>query len=293
MTNPLDPFGRMMTTPSSNTPEAPLEQSSTDRDITDAVLALVNIMRRLRDPQDGCPWDLKQTHASISPYTIEEAYEVAEAIQNNDQTALCDELGDLLLQIVFQAQIASEAGTFGLADIAAAINRKMISRHPHIFDKEKQKDADGVRAQWEDIKEKERAAKGETSLLDGIATTLPAIKRALKLQNRAARVGFDWPSPDLVLDKIREETNELEEEINKAKPDQKAISDELGDMLFVLVNLARKLDIDPEDALTGTNRKFIQRFAHIEDMAKAQGQSLKDIDLNQMEAWWQDAKRLP
>ena len=249
-------------------------------------------MRQLRDPKDGCPWDLKQTHASISPYTIEEAYEVAEAIKNNDDTALCDELGDLLLQIVFQAQIASEAKTFGLADIANAINRKMIHRHPHIFDKENLKDADGVRTQWEDIKERERDAKGETRLLDGIATTLPAILRALKLQNRAARVGFDWPSPNLVIDKIREETAELEEEVNKANPDRKAISDELGDMFFVLVNLARKLDIDPEEALAGTNRKFIQRFEHIENMAKAQNQSLKDIALEQMEEWWQDAKHL-
>jgi len=280
-----------MTFPKSIT-DATVKHSSSDQEITEAVLSLVNIMRQLRDPQDGCPWDLKQTHASISPYTIEEAYEVAEAIKNNDDTALCDELGDLLLQIVFQAQIASEAKTFGLADIANAINRKMIHRHPHIFDKENLKDADGVRTQWEDIKEREREAKGETRLLDGIATTLPAILRALKLQNRAARVGFDWPSPNLVIDKIREETAELEEEVNKANPDRKAISDELGDMFFVLVNLARKLDIDPEEALAGTNRKFIQRFEHIENMAKAQNQSLKDIALEQMEKWWQDAKHL-
>ena len=280
-----------MTFPKSIT-DATVKHSSTDQEITEAVLSLVNIMRQLRDPKDGCPWDLKQTHASISPYTIEEAYEVAEAIKNNDDTALCDELGDLLLQIVFQAQIASEAKTFGLADIANAINRKMIHRHPHIFDKENLKDADGVRTQWEDIKEREREAKGETRLLDGIATTLPAILRALKLQNRAARVGFDWPSPNLVIDKIREETAELEEEVNKANPDRKAISDELGDMFFVLVNLARKLYIDPEEALAGTNRKFIQRFEHIENMAKAQNQSLKDIALEQMEKWWQDAKHL-
>jgi len=280
-----------MTFPKSIT-DATVKHSSTDQEITEAVLSLVNIMRQLRDPKDGCPWDLKQTHASISPYTIEEAYEVAEAIKNNDDTALCDELGDLLLQIVFQAQIASEAKTFGLADIANAINRKMIHRHPHIFDKENLKDADGVRTQWEDIKEREREAKGETRLLDGIATTLPAILRALKLQNRAARVGFDWPNPNLVIDKIREETAELEEEVNKANPDRKAISDELGDMFFVLVNLARKLDIDPEEALAGTNRKFIQRFEYIENMAKAQNQSLKDIALEQMEKWWQDAKHL-
>jgi MazG family protein len=280
-----------MTFPKSIT-DATVKHSSADQEITEAVLSLVNIMRQLRDPKDGCPWDLKQTHASISPYTIEEAYEVAEAIKNNDDTALCDELGDLLLQIVFQAQIASEAKTFGLADIANAINRKMIHRHPHIFDKENLKDADGVRTQWEDIKEREREAKGETRLLDGIATTLPAILRALKLQNRAARVGFDWPSPILVIDKIREETAELEEEVNKANPDRKAISDELGDMFFVLVNLARKLDIDPEEALAGTNRKFIKRFEHIENMAKAQNQSLKDIALEQMEEWWQDAKHL-
>ena len=280
-----------MTFPKSIT-DATVKHSSTDQEITEAVLSLVNIMRQLRDPKEGCPWDLKQTHASISPYTIEEAYEVAEAIKNNDDTALCDELGDLLLQIVFQAQIASEAKTFGLADIANAINRKMIHRHPHIFDKENLKDADAVRTQWEDIKEREREAKGETRLLDGIATTLPAILRALKLQNRAARVGFDWPSPNLVIDKIREETAELEEEVNKANPDRKAISDELGDMFFVLVNLARKLDIDPEEALAGTNRKFIQRFEHIENMAKAQNQSLKDIALEQMEKWWQDAKHL-
>jgi ATP diphosphatase len=277
-------------THSSDTSEN-LEQSLADRDIASAVLTLVNIMRQLRDPNDGCPWDLAQTHASISPYTIEEAYEVAEAIQNDDSAALCDELGDLLLQIIFQAQIASEAGTFGLADIATSINRKMINRHPHIFASENKKDADGVRLQWEDIKEKERAAKGETRLLDGIATTLPAILRALKLQKRAARVGFDWPHPKLVMDKIREETDELEDEINRPEPDLKAISDELGDMMFVLVNLARKLDIDPEQALAGTNRKFIQRFEYIEDMAKSQNKLLKDISLEQMETWWRDAKR--
>lgn len=270
---------------------------------SDALGALIDLMRRLRDPDDGCAWDLAQDHASLVPHTIEEAYEVAEAVANGDPEALCDELGDLLLQVIFQAQIASESGRFFFADIAEAVIRKLISRHPHIFGEMADSEgvatgasagvgasADGFHRRWEAIKAEERQAKGETRVLDGIASSLPPVIRALKLQGRAARVGFDWPDARSVMDKLREEMAEMETEINHVQPDKSRLTDEMGDLLFVVINLARKLDIDPEQALASTNRKFVDRFNYVEDQAEAEGQPLERVDLERMERWWQQAK---
>lgn len=268
-------------------------QDRQNSDIVDALLALIDIMKTLRHPDQGCPWDLAQTHESIVPYTIEEAYEVAEAVAKGDPDDIRDELGDLLLQIVFQSQIASEGGQFDISDVANSINQKMINRHPHIFSDNQVDDSTAVREQWEDIKSRERASKGETRILDGIATTLPALMQALKLQNRAARVGFDWPDIHDILDKLREETEELETEINAPQQNKAALEDECGDLLFVAVNLARKLDIDPEQALASTNRKFRKRFNHIEEQASLSHKSLNECSLDDMEYWWQEAKKLP
>ena len=271
----------------------PDSTKNSDAKIAQQILELVGIMRRLRDPETGCAWDVAQTHASIAPYTIEEAYEVAESVQLGDMDAFCDELGDLLLQIVFQAQIASEAGDFDLGAVAAAISQKMLNRHPHIFgdstsDTPAPSDSKDVHEQWEALKANERQAKGHTRTLDGIATTLPPMIRARKLQKRAARVGFDWDEPRAVLAKLREEIDEIEAELNAQNAD--ALAGEVGDMLFAVVNLARKLNINPETALTATNAKFIARFAHIEDQAKAENRTLQDCSLEQMEVWWQEAK---
>jgi MazG family protein len=263
-----------------------------DSDIADALLALIGIMKTLRHPEKGCPWDLAQTHESIVPYTIEEAYEVAEAVAKGNPDDIRDELGDLLLQIVFQSQIASEGGRFDISDVANSINQKMINRHPHIFSNNQADNPTAVREQWEDIKSRERARKGETGFLDGIASTLPAVMQALKLQNRAARVGFDWPDVHSILEKLREETKELETEINAPHQDRMALEDECGDILFVAVNLVRKLDIDPEQALASTNRKFRKRFSHVEEMASRSQKTLNECSLDEMEYWWQDAKTL-
>ena len=263
---------------------------NTDAEIAQQILELVGIMRRLRDPESGCAWDIAQTHASIAPYTIEEAYEVAEAVQLGDMDAFCDELGDLLLQIVFQAQIASEAGNFDLGAIAAAIGQKMINRHPHIFGDRTSDTAEAVHEQWEELKANERASKGQTRILDGIASTLPPIMRAVKLQKRAARVGFEWDEPRAVLAKLREEIDEVEAELNAKNAD--ALEGEVGDMLFAVVNFARKLNINPESALAATNAKFTKRFAHIEDQAKAHNTRPQDCALEQLEAWWVEAKSL-
>lgn len=266
-------------------------------EIAEALLTLTNIMKMLRHPETGCPWDLEQTHQTIAPYTIEEAYEVAEAVANGNPDDIRDELGDLLLQIVFQSQIASEHKHFDIVDVANSISQKMIARHPHIFDKNQANNPAAVRDQWEDIKSRERAQKGETRQLDGIATTLPAVLQAVKLQSRAARVGFDWPNVQQVLDKLHEETQEFEAELkthaNGAAPNHAALEDELGDIMFVVINLARKLDINPEQALAKTNRKFRKRFNHIEDQIVKQNKSLTDCSLDEMEYWWQHAKTLP
>jgi len=252
---------------------------------------LLSIMRRLRNPDGGCPWDLEQNFATIAPYTIEEAYEVASSIEAGDFASLKDELGDLLLQVVFHAQMASEQGLFNFFDVVAAICEKMIRRHPHVFGESEAQSAAGVTRAWEEIKRQERAAKPGASngLLDDVPTALPALMRAIKLQNRAAEVGFDWPSAITVTDKIAEESRELAEA--KDSRDQAKLAEEFGDMLFAMANLARHLKLDPEDALRGANAKFVRRFRAIEAGIHAQGRKMQDASLDEMEALWQEAKR--
>lgn len=265
---------------------------------------LLAIMAKLRDRETGCPWDAEQDFASIAPYTIEEAYEVADAIQRGDKEDLCDELGDLLLQVVFHAQMAKEEGSFTFADVIAAVTTKMIRRHPHVFGDIDREDPQAVKARWEDIKAQEKAeksarqqAKGEgqgeakpASALDGVPTTLPAVQRAFKLQAKAARVGFDWPTPQAVMAKLREETDEIEVEITAPAQDKARIEDELGDVLFVVTNLARKLDIDPNVALERTNAKFIKRFQRVENVLRRTDAPVGAASLDAMEAAWQRAK---
>ena len=254
------------------------------------VSRLIDVMRRLRDPLRGCPWDLEQTFVSIAPYTIEEAYEVADAIARGDMGDLREELGDLLLQVVYHAQMAGEAGSFDFADVAGAVADKMIRRHPHVFDEAPVRTADEQTRAWEAIKARERAAKasGPASVLDGVAVSLPALTRAAKLSRRAARVGFVWPSIEGVLDKLEEEIGELRAEL--AAGDRDKACEELGDILFVCANIARDLDVDPEEALRGANAKFVRRFACIEAALRAQGRSPSDSDLAEMEALWIEAK---
>ena len=250
---------------------------------------LLAIMERLRDPDGGCPWDVEQTFATIAPYTIEEAHEVADAIARQAWDEFPGELGDLLLQVVFHAQMADEKGMFDFADVAAKISDKLISRHPHVFGHEsRDKSAAQQIKDWEAIKATERAAKAEKGVLDGVALGLPALSRALKLQNRAARVGFDWPGPEHVLEKIREESAELVEARNSA--DHAHLTEEFGDLLFVMANLARHLDIDPEEALRGANAKFTRRFQSIEAALHAQGRRPEDSTLAEMDALWDAAK---
>ena len=251
---------------------------------------LLAIMAALRDPKTGCPWDIEQDFASIAPYTIEEAHEVADAIARRAWDELPGELGDLLLQVIFHAQMADEAGMFGFADVVDSISTKMIDRHPHIFgDESRDKSAAQQVRDWEAIKARERAAKSEKGVLDGVALGLPALTRALKLQNRAARVGFDWPGPADVLAKIAEESNELVEAQGSA--DHAHLTEEFGDLLFVMANLARHLDIDPEEALRMANTKFTRRFRSIEAALAARGRRPEDSDLAEMDALWNEAKR--
>ncbi|MBT0956509.1 nucleoside triphosphate pyrophosphohydrolase [Alphaproteobacteria bacterium KMM 3653] len=250
---------------------------------------LLEIMRRLRDPKGGCPWDIEQTYETIAPYTIEEAYEVADAVTRGAWEELKGELGDLLLQVVYFAQMAQEDGHFDFADIARAISDKMVARHPHVFgDESRDKSAHQQTIDWEVQKQAERDAKGEDRVLDGVALGLPALTRALKLQKRAARVGFDWNDPKAVLAKIVEESQELAEAAENADPD--AIEDEMGDLLFVTANLARHLGVDPEAALRRTNEKFIRRFNSIEDDLKAQGSTPAKASLAEMDRLWDAAK---
>ena len=247
---------------------------------------LIEIMRRLRDPETGCPWDIEQDFASIAPYTIEEAYEVADAIERKAWDELRGELGDLLLQSVYHTQMASEAGLFDFDDVANGIADKMVARHPHVFgDESRDKSAEQQVQDWERIKAAERAAKAEKGVLDGVAMGLPALMRAVKLQKRAARVGFDWPSTDEVIDKIVEEAQELREARDAAHR-----AEEFGDLLFVMANLARHMEIDPEDALRATNAKFTRRFKAIEAALAAEGRTPKDSDLAEMDALWDAAK---
>jgi len=251
--------------------------------------ALLDVMARLRDPATGCPWDVAQDFASIAPYTVEEAYEVADAIARGpDPAILRDELGDLLLQVAYHACMAEERGWFAFAEVAAGITAKMIRRHPHVFGAAEIADAAAQTAAWEDAKAAERAARAETGALAGVATALPALTRAAKLTKRAARVGFDWPDAAAVLDKLAEETAELRAELPDADPAR--LEDELGDMLFVMANLARKLELDPEACLARANAKFERRFAAVEAALAARGQSPADAGLEAMEAEWQAAK---
>ncbi|WP_082724726.1 nucleoside triphosphate pyrophosphohydrolase [Paracoccus aminovorans] len=263
-----------------------LVQEADDRTGIDRLLA---IMAALRDPQTGCPWDIEQDFASIAPYTIEEAHEVADAIAREAWDELPGELGDLLLQVVFHARMAEEAGLFAFADVVDKVTAKMIDRHPHIFgDESRDKSAEQQVRDWEAIKARERAAKAERGVLDGVALGLPGLTRAVKLQNRAARVGFDWPGPEDVLVKLAEETRELVEARDSV--DHAHLTEEFGDLMFVMANLARHLKIDPEEGLRGANAKFTRRFQSIEAALAAEGRRPEDSDLAEMDALWDRAK---
>ena len=247
------------------------------------------IMRALRDPETGCPWDIEQTFATIAPYTIEEAYEVADAIEREAWDELKGELGDLLFQSVFHAQMAEEAGLFSLDDVADTMSDKMVTRHPHVFGAEsRNKSAEQQTRDWEAIKAAERADKAEKGTLDGVALGLPALLRAHKLQKRAARVGFDWPSAREVLDKILEESQELVEA--QAEADQEHILEEYGDLMFVMANLGRHLGVEPEAALRAANAKFERRFGRVEALLAARGKRPEDSTLAEMDALWTTAK---
>ena len=258
---------------------------------------LLEIMARLRDPDGGCPWDVAQSFATIVPHTIEEAYEVADAINNNDMASLQDELGDLLFQVVFYAQMAKEAGDFDFADVVAGISDKMVRRHPHVFADAVYENLDEQHNAWEETKRQERAEKeanntasgNNESALDGVVSALPALSRAYKLQKRAARVGFDWDSLAPVIGKVREELEEIEAEIPTGDPLR--LEDELGDLLFCCVNLARKLDIDPESALRGGNSKFERRFRRMEVLMAADGQGFDAMPVDDvLDIYWTQAK---
>ena len=263
---------------------------------------LIEIMAALRDPETGCPWDIEQNFATIKPYTIEEAYEVADAIEREDMDDLCDELGDLLLQVVFHARMAEEAGEFSFGDVVEAITRKMIRRHPHVFARSDADTPDAVKKQWDEIKQAEkrerterRARRGITEdfkagFLGSVQRSFPALTEALKLQERAAKVGFDWSAPEPILDKIEEEIDELRVALRGG--DKSKVSDELGDLIFAVVNIGRHVKADPEQALRGTNTKFRRRFNHIEQVLDVEGESLEAASLERMEEIWQAAKAI-
>ena len=250
---------------------------------------LLEIMRRLRDPETGCPWDIEQDFATIAPYTIEEAYEVADAIEREAWDELKGELGDLLFQSVFHAQMAEEKGLFSFQEVADTMSDKMVARHPHVFgDQSREKSAEQQTQDWETIKAAERAAKARGGVLDDVAIGLPALMRAEKLQKRAARVGFDWPHIGQVVDKIAEEARELAEARDRLP--QEKIAEEMGDLLFVMANLARHLKVDPETALRNANAKFVRRFHFIERELEARGKRPHESDLEEMDALWNAAK---
>jgi ATP diphosphatase len=256
---------------------------------------LIEIMAALRTPGSGCPWDLEQNFRTIAPYTLEEAYEVADAIAREDLLGLKDELGDLLLQVVFHARMAQEQDAFDFSDVVETITTKLIRRHPHVFADAEGKTAKAVEGLWERIKAEEKAERGEaantganTGALAGVPIGLPALTRALKLQTKAGRVGFDWNDPRAVLAKIREEADEIEAELDRG--DKAAMAAEVGDLLFAVVNLARHLDADPESVLRGTNLKFERRFASIERALALRGKTPKDASLAEMDALWNEAK---
>ncbi|WJN60831.1 nucleoside triphosphate pyrophosphohydrolase [Pseudomonas sp. SO81] len=263
---------------------------------------LLHLMARLRDPQHGCPWDLKQSYATIVPYTLEEAYEVADAIERGDFDHLPGELGDLLFQVVYYSQLAREEGRFEFAQVVDGITRKLVRRHPHVFpdgdlygapDMARLEEA-AIKQRWEEIKAEERAEKAaapqQLSLLDDVPQALPALSRAAKLQKRAAQVGFDWPEALPVVDKLREELDEVLEAMSEN--DAEAIAEEVGDLLFVAVNLARHLKVDPETALRAANNKFERRFHHIEQALRDAGRPIENCSLEELDALWGEAKKL-
>lgn len=266
------------------------DRAAIDRPSAAPMDALLAVMNQLRDPNGGCPWDVEQDFATIAPYTIEEAYEVADAIQRGDMTDLREELGDLLLQVVFHSQMAEEAGHFRFEDVAADIAEKMVRRHPHVFADAEERDADSQTQAWEAQKAQERAEKAarDPSVLANLPVALPALLRAEKLTKRAARVGFDWPDLDAVFEKLDEELGEVRDAI-KAQ-DQAHIQEELGDVLFVIANLARKLKVDPETALRDANAKFDRRFREIERRLESEESNVSAADLATMEAHWRAAK---
>ncbi|HEV7307880.1 nucleoside triphosphate pyrophosphohydrolase [Ensifer sp.] len=263
---------------------------------------LLDIMAALRQPETGCPWDIVQTFETIKPYTIEEAYEVADAIERGDMHDLCDELGDLLLQVVFHARMAEEAGDFEFGDVVEAVTRKMIRRHPHVFARSDADTPEAVKLQWDQIKQAEKAERqarrtqsgfapdGIASHLGSVQRSFPALVEALKLQERAAKVGFDWSEPEPILDKIEEEIGELRQALREK--DRAKVSDELGDLIFAVVNIGRHVGADPEMALRGTNTKFRRRFSHIERELEAGGETLDSATLERMEELWQAAKAI-
>ncbi|WP_457586228.1 nucleoside triphosphate pyrophosphohydrolase [Ensifer canadensis] len=266
------------------------------------IKGLLDIMQALRQPETGCPWDVVQTFETIKPYTIEEAYEVADAIERGDMHDLCDELGDLLLQVVFHARMAEEAGEFAFGDVVEAVTRKMIRRHPHVFARSDADTPEAVKNQWDAIKQTEKAERqarratrglpsdGAASHLGSIQRSFPALVEALKLQERAAKVGFDWSEPEPILDKIEEEIGELRQALKEK--DRAKVADELGDLIFAVVNIGRHVGTDPEMALRGTNTKFRRRFSHIEHELQAQGETLEAATLERMEELWQAAKAI-
>lgn len=279
---------------------------------------LIEIMARLRTPVTGCPWDLEQTFETIAPYTIEEAYEVADAIERHDLADLKDELGDLLLQVVYHSRLAEEQGAFSFGDVVEAVTKKMIRRHPHVFGDGTARDPSAIKANWDQLKAEERAEKaaerarlpgGNTTPAEGpvtladVPTTLPALTRATKLQHKAAKVGFDWPNLLPVFEKLKEEISEFEEVALPHDPrgesllapganNDSAVKEEFGDILFVMANIARHLDINPEDALRGANGKFVRRFAHIEKVLAERGKTPSQSTLEEMDALWDEAKAL-
>ncbi|PDT32630.1 nucleoside triphosphate pyrophosphohydrolase [Rhizobium sp. M10] len=263
---------------------------------------LIEIMAALRHPETGCPWDIEQNFQTIKPYTIEEAYEVSDAIERGDMDDLCDELGDLLLQVVFHARMAEEAGEFSFGDVVNAITTKMIRRHPHVFARSAADTPDAVKIQWDEIKQAEKRERAERrsrrgitedfkgGFLGSVQRSFPALTEALKLQERAAKVGFDWSAPEPILDKIEEEIGELRMALRDG--DRAKVSDELGDLIFAVVNIGRHVKADPEQSLRGTNTKFRRRFNHIEQVLDAEGETLEAASLERMEEIWQAAKAI-
>lgn len=250
---------------------------------------LLDIMTRLRAP-DGCPWDREQDHKSLKRYLIEEAYEVLEAIDEENPKKLCDELGDLLLQVIFHAQIAKENGQFDFDDVANGVSAKMVNRHRHVFGEEEAETADDVMTIWEKVKKEEKGLKTQTQVLKEVPGNLPALMRSFKVQQKAAQVGFDWDDVKDAMEKVKEETIELEQAYNKGEVSD--IEEELGDLLFAVVNVSRFLKVQPELALTATVNKFIRRFEYVEAEATKQGKLLNDMSLKDMDALWDDAKRI-